>query len=63
MPRLLPVLALAACVLAAGCGQRGELYLRDNPPPGVKPPKTEPTYTPVPYPAESRTGTGTSEKK
>jgi len=44
--RLLLVLALA---LAAGCGQRGPLYLRDNPPPGVKPEKRD-TYKPVPYP-------------
>jgi predicted small lipoprotein YifL len=47
-------LRLAACgtllaVTAAGCGQRGPLYLRDNPPPGIKPPKVE-TYKPVPYP-------------
>jgi predicted small lipoprotein YifL len=34
----------------AGCGQRGPLYLRDSPPPGVKPAKPEP-YRPVPYPA------------
>jgi predicted small lipoprotein YifL len=42
-------LLLLAVLLAAGCGQKGELYLRQNPPPGVKPPRTEP-YTPVPYP-------------
>jgi predicted small lipoprotein YifL len=34
---------------SAGCGQRGPLYLSDNPPPGTKPPKVE-TYKPVPYP-------------
>lgn len=44
-------LALAALLLAA-CGQKGPLYLRDNPPPGVKPPKPE-AYTPLPYPKES----------
>lgn len=49
--RLLLLLA-AAVLLAAGCGQRGPLYLRDNPPPGVKPPKP-PAYQPVPYPAEA----------
>ena len=43
-----PLLLLLA-VLAFGCGQRGELYLRDNPPPGVKPPKPE-AHKPVPYP-------------
>jgi predicted small lipoprotein YifL len=45
--RLLLVLALA--LAATGCGQRGPLYLRDNPPPGVKPEKRD-TYKPVPYP-------------
>ena len=45
---------LLAWVLAllAGCGQKGPLYLRDNPPPGIKPPKTE-TYEPVPYPKDA----------
>jgi len=42
------VLALAA-LLAMGCGQRGPLYLRESPPPGVKPEKPAP-YEPVPYP-------------
>jgi predicted small lipoprotein YifL len=37
----------------AGCGQKGELYLRESPPPGVKPPKPKP-YEPVPYPRELR---------
>jgi predicted small lipoprotein YifL len=41
---------VAAMALAAGaCGQRGPLYLRDKPPPGVKPEKRDP-YKPVPYP-------------
>jgi predicted small lipoprotein YifL len=39
-----------AIALTAGCGQKGPLYLRDNPPPGVKPPK--PAAKPVPYPDE-----------
>ena len=39
--------------LAAGCGQKGSLYLRDAPPPGVRPAKAEP-YKPVPYPNEPR---------
>ena len=46
--RWLIVLALLA-LAAAGCGQRGPLYLRDKPPPGVKPEKRD-TYKPVPYP-------------
>jgi predicted small lipoprotein YifL len=40
---------VAALVLVAGCGNRGALYLRDNPPPGVKTEKRD-TYKPVPYP-------------
>jgi predicted small lipoprotein YifL len=45
------ILALCAALLfvCAACGQKGPLYLRDSPPPGVKPPKSD-TYKPVPYP-------------
>jgi predicted small lipoprotein YifL len=44
------LLLVTACALAAaGCGQKGPLYLRDSPPPGVKPAKPKP-YEPVPYP-------------
>ncbi len=42
----------AAVLLAAACGQRGPLYLRGQPPPGVTPPEAEP-YLPVPYPADA----------
>lgn len=49
-PRFL-LLLVAACALTAGCGQKGPLYLRESPPPGVKPPKPKP-YEPVPYPRE-----------
>lgn len=45
--RFLILLALA--LASAACGQRGPLYLRDNPPAGVKPEKRD-TYKPVPYP-------------
>ncbi len=48
----LAVVVVLLLLLAAGCGQRGSLYLRDNPPPGVKPPKPE-AYTPLPYPKEA----------
>ncbi len=41
------VLSLAAC----GCGQKGPLYMRDNPPPGVKPPAQ--VYKPIPYPKDA----------
>jgi len=46
--------ALVATVLLliAACGQKGNLYLRDAPPPGVRPAKPEP-YQPVPYPKET----------
>lgn len=42
--------------LTAGCGQKGPLYLRDKPPPGVKPPKPAPVK-PVPYPEQPETET------
>jgi len=45
------LLLVAAFALVAGCGQKGPLYLRDSPPPGVKPAKPKP-YEPVPYPRE-----------
>jgi len=45
-------LVAAAVLLAAACGQRGPLYLRDQPPPGVTPPPAD-TYQPVPYPADA----------
>jgi len=46
-------IALLALVLAAltACGQKGPIYLRDNPPPGTRPAKPE-AVKPVPYPAE-----------
>jgi predicted small lipoprotein YifL len=46
------LLGIVLIALAAGCGQRGPLYLRDSPPPGVKPPKPE-AQKPVPYPEGS----------
>ena len=53
------LLVAAACaLLIVGCGQKGPLYLRESPPPGVKPAKPKP-YQPVPYPAEP----GEEEKK
>jgi predicted small lipoprotein YifL len=46
------LLACVALALAtAGCGQKGPLYLRDKPPPGLKPPKPA-TPKPVPYPED-----------
>lgn len=47
------VLFAAGAPLAAGCGQKGPLYLRESPPPGVKPAKPKP-YEPVPYPPDRR---------
>ena len=46
------LLTVAALAAVAACGQRGPLYLRDNPPPGVKPEKRD-TYKPVPYPPQA----------
>lgn len=46
------IFAVLLVLFAAGCGQKGALYLRDNPPPGVKPPRPEP-YKPLPYPKET----------
>jgi predicted small lipoprotein YifL len=43
--------AIFASGLLAGCGQKGSLYLRDNPPAGVKIPKPA-TPKPVPYPTD-----------
>jgi predicted small lipoprotein YifL len=40
---------VALALAATACGQKGALYLRDKPPPGVKPPKPPPPK-PVPYP-------------
>ena len=50
------ILLLAAAVaLLAACGQKGPLYLRDSPPPGVKPAKPA-TPKPVPYPEQKEEG-------
>jgi predicted small lipoprotein YifL len=46
------IIAVSLVMLAAGCGQRGDLYLRDKPPSGVKPPRPE-VYTPLPYPKDA----------
>ena len=43
------VLVVLVLALAAGCGQKGPLYLRDKPPANVKPAKPEP-FPPVRYP-------------
>jgi len=40
-----------AVVSLTACGQKGALYLRDQPPPGLKLPRP-PEPKPVPYPAE-----------
>ena len=46
--RFLLLLGIAV-LLSAGCGQKGPLYLSDNPPPGSQPSATK-AYKPVPYP-------------
>jgi len=45
-------LALLVLLFCAACGQKGPLYLRDNPPSNVKPPKPDP-FKPQPYPNEA----------
>jgi predicted small lipoprotein YifL len=45
------LLALTVWALLAACGQKGPLYLRDSPPPGVRPAKPK-AYEPLPYPPE-----------
>jgi predicted small lipoprotein YifL len=46
------ILVVSFLLLAAGCGQRGPLYLRDSPPPGMKPARPE-AYKPLPYPKDA----------
>lgn len=58
---LVPLLVVTA-LLAAGCGQKGPLYLRDKPPAGVKPPRPEP-YKPVPYPKDAGEDEDADKKK
>jgi predicted small lipoprotein YifL len=46
------LIAVALALAASGCGQKGPLYFRDAPPPGIKPEKAE-GYKPVPYPKDA----------
>lgn len=63
VPAMRPALLIAIVFLAAaGCGQKGPLYLRDSPPPGVRPPKPEP-YKPAPYPKEAAQDESQGTKK
>lgn len=43
------VVAAAIAAPLAGCGQKGPLYLRERPPPHVKPVQPD-RYHPIPYP-------------
>ena len=45
-------LGAALSLAALGCGQKGPLYLRDSPPPGVKSQSMQ-DYKPVPYPNDA----------
>lgn len=56
------IVAIALLAATAGCGQKGPLYLRDSPPPGVKPPKPE-AYKPAPYPKEAAQDEAEGTKK
>jgi predicted small lipoprotein YifL len=59
--RTVNVLVVTA-LLAAGCGQRGPLYLRESPPPGIKPEKPAP-YQPVPYPKDTQDEDETNKER
>jgi len=56
------ILAVLVALLTGSCGQKGALYLRDTPPPGVKAPLPEP-YKPLPYPKEPAKDSGGDELK
>jgi len=56
------LLVVLVPLLCAGCGQKGPLYLRDKPPPGVKPPKPA-AYKPAPYPADAEEASEQSPEK
>jgi len=58
--RCAPAVLLLA--LLAGCGQRGDLYLREKPPPGLKPERPA-AYKPVPYPSASEEDKGAGESR
>jgi predicted small lipoprotein YifL len=53
------LLLLLTAGLVSGCGQRGALYLRDNPPPDARPPKAAAGKA-VPSPQQ---GSDDTEKK
>jgi len=57
----LALLLMLAAGLSFGCGQRGDLYLRDKPPPGVKPAKAG-DHKPVPYPQPADEQPGAEKK-
>jgi len=54
--------AVLLLALLAGCGQRGDLYLREKPPSGLKPEKPA-AYKPVPYPQSSEEDKGSGESR
>jgi predicted small lipoprotein YifL len=57
--RFLALFAASAMLLVSGtgCGQKGPLYLRDSPPPGMRLPKPAP-IKPVPYPERPEPDSG-----
>ena len=57
-PAAFALLAVLSALGACGCGQKGPLYLRDAPPPGINAERPAP-YKPVPYPPED----GESERR
>lgn len=61
-PRPSRFAAALLLTLLAGCGQRGDLYLREKPPPGQKSEKPA-AYKPVPYPKSSEEDSGAGESR
>lgn len=58
---VLAVLAAVSLSFVVGCGQKGNLYLRDSPPAGMRAAKPEP-YKPLPYPKEAGEEAETGKK-
>jgi predicted small lipoprotein YifL len=59
--RFAPTLVILV-LFATGCGQRGDLYLRESPPAGLKPERPA-AAKPVPYPKEAAEDKGAGEPK
>ena len=56
------LVGILSVILLSSCGQKGSLYLRENPPAGIKTPKPAPPK-PVPYPEDTASETPGLEKR